>query len=571
MEDKSLQVKLHGLFREQLYHSAAEEMAVLADTSSNIFNKFYQALSLLFLNKAEEALNNLTPLYGDSVLNLSATLASIYIYKHYNIDAGESTIQLETALRSERKKANDKSLYYAALFLHFNNRQEKAREYADRALSINPGLDNIDCMILKGWIELLSRDKSKKKNPLEYFDSAISIDNQAVEAHQGKIRCLIQSDNAQDAFPVLNYLISNFPHNQEFLMEKLRAHLAMKDWDAVGDLTKKINSISSPLIVKILETQILATVCHDGSFVDATPLLKKLFLALEKYESSNGELFVNAARLFSRVCGRHIPILNECQMFVERAIKLDEKNVSYLFELAQLQVLQSRFKEALTTLKTISQRGETSIEVMLLKIHCLLDDDQYDAAQQQLSIVEELHDNVSSRPAFLLAKAMMLRQLNPSESVQLLKHSYQLQVKNTNWIPYGVEYLKHLNPDFLLSVAEEYFQHHVPDDSAQTLHDLSGILACVVDACPGLLPALYRLANVTFIAGDYRAASSTLHHIIDHVDPTYIEAYLLMAQIGINQGNLAQAAQYLEMGLSYNFQVRDHPRYLICNDNLIKT
>ena len=82
----------------------------------------------------------------------------------------------------------------------------------------------------------------------------------------------------------------------------------------------------------------------------------------------------------------------------------------------------------------------------------------------------------------------------------------------------------------------------------------------MVETCPGLLPALYRLANANFIAGDYRAASATLHHIIDHVDPTYIEAYLLMAQIGMNQNNLAQAAQYLEMGLSYNFQVRDHPR-----------
>ena len=563
MEERNLQVKLHCLFREQLYHSASE-VCNLTDTSFNVTNTFYRARALLFTNKAQEALNLLSPLHIDPLLNLSAILASIHIHKHFNIysESSESNIpQLEASLRSERKKANDKSLYYAALFLHFNSRQEKAREYAERALSINPGPNNVDCIILKGWIELLSKDKSKRKNPLEYFESALAIDNLSIEAHQGKIKSLIQNENFQDAFPSLNQMISNFSNNQEFLVEKLRAHLAAKDWDAVGDLTKKIFNIPNPLIVKILEIQILATICHDGSFVDATPLLKKLFLALEKYETSNGELFVSAARLFSRVCGRHIPILNECQMFVERAIKLDEKNASYLFELAQQQVLQGRFKDALVTLKTISQTGETSIEVMLLKIHCLLDDDQYEAAQQQLNIVEELHDNALSRPAFLLAKSMLLRQRSPTESLQLLKQAYQLQVKTVaSWIPYGVEYLNNLNPDFLLSVAEEYFQHHGPEDSPQTLIELSGILKCVVETCPGLLPALYRLANANFIAGDYRAASATLHHIIDHVDPTYIEAYLLMAQIGMNQNNLAQAAQYLEMGLSYNFQVRDHPR-----------
>lgn len=385
MEDKSVQVKLHGLFREQLFNSATE-VVNLTDTSFNLFNKFYRALSLLFTNRTEEALNQLSPLFENPVLNLSAILASIHIYKHFKLDSGETLTQLETSLRSERKKANDKSLYYAALFLHFNNRQEKAKEYAERALSTNPGPNNLDCIILRGWIELLSKEKSRKKNPLEYFDLAISIDSQAVEAHQGKVRFLMQSENVQDAFPILNNMISNFPNNQEFLMEKLRAHLAAKDWDAVGELTKKINSIPNPFIVKILEIQILATVCHDGSFVDATPLLKKLFLALEKYEPSNGELFVNAARLFSRVCGRHIPILNECQMFVERAMRLEEKNVTFLFELAQQQVLQGRFKEALATLKIISQSGETSIEVMLLKIHCLLDDDQYEGAQQQLNI-----------------------------------------------------------------------------------------------------------------------------------------------------------------------------------------
>jgi len=544
-----------------------------SEISQTVVGKFYRALALLFTNKPEDALGILTPLNVDPVFNLGSLLAAIHIYKHLSVsnnleDGGDAVAQLETALRNERKKANDKSLYYASLFLHFCDRQDKAREYADRMLSINPGPGNVDGLILKGWIEIFSSpDRSKKKGkPLDCFNSAIAIENLSVEAHQGKIRCLVAAGNISEAIPTVNHVISTFLNNPDFPVEKLRVHLAAKDWDAVSEQIKRIHGAipagGSPLVIKTLEIQILATVCHDGSFVDATPLLKKLFNALEKYESSNGELFLRSARLFSRVCGRHLPILNECQNFVERAARLDEKNPNYLMELARQQALHGRFKEALSTLKTVGQQGDASLEATLLKIHCLVDDEQYDAAQQQFAILEELHEDLSTYPQFLFVKAMLLRQKNSlQEALQLLKHAYQLQVKDAAWLPYGVEHLIQFDPDFLLTIAEEIFQHHSPQESQQTLSDLKDILESVVNACPGLLPALYRLANVSFMAGDYRAASDALHHIIDHVDPTYFEAYLLMAQIGLDQNNLAQAAQYLEMGLSYNFQVRDHPRY----------
>lgn len=238
---------------------------------------------------------------------------------------------------------------------------------------------------------------------------------------------------------------------------------------------------------------------------------------------------------------------------------MDDKNVHHLMELTRQQMLQGHLQEALATLKIIGHLGEASIEAMLLKIRCFAEDEQYESAQQQMTIVEQLHDNATSKPEWCLVKAILSRNKEPQEAIVLLRQAYQLQVKNVTGLPYGVDYLIQLNPDFLLSVAEEYFQQG-PEESPQTLTELTEILSNVVEACPGLLPALYRLANCQLMAGDYRTASATLHHIIDHVDPTYIEAYLLMAQIGIDQNNIPQAAQYLEMGLSYNFQVRDHPK-----------
>ena len=262
MEDKALQVKLNFLCREELYHTLISVIDKTSDTSNNVV-KFYSAFALMKTCRVEDALAILTPLQADPVINLAAILAGIYIHKHLKIGSdSDSVSRLESLLRNERKKANDRSLYFAALFLHFNNRQEKAREYADRMLSVNPGPNNVDGLILKGWIELCSVERTKRKNPLDFLNPVLAMDNQLVEAHQGKIRALVQAGNMSEALSTVNNVVSTFPNEQIFLLEKLRINLAEKDWDAVTEFTKKINTLQNPLIIKIFEIQILATICH---------------------------------------------------------------------------------------------------------------------------------------------------------------------------------------------------------------------------------------------------------------------------------------------------------------------
>ena len=58
---------------------------------------------------------------------------------------------------------------------------------------------------------------------------------------------------------------------------------------------------------------------------------------------------------------------------------------------------------------------------------------------------------------------------------------------------------------------------------------------------------------------------STLQHVLDNIDPTCADSHLLMAQIQLHQGNFLNAQQSLEVGLSYNFEVREHPIYHLIN------
>lgn len=532
-----------------------------SEMHSTSVKRFYQGIALLFNNhQSQDALDYFNPLHDDASLKLGALLASIYVYKHFKISSSETLAQLETTLKNERKKTEELPLYYAAVFLHLIDHQSKAREYIDRMLQIYP--NNGDGLIIKGWIEIALGQKSKSKNTLDYFNANTSTEKNAVEATFGKIQYLLQTESVLEAIQVANRATMKYSKNPELAIVKMRSYLAAKDWDTVGEMAKSL-TLSNSLTIKVLEMQILVTICRDGSFIDAIPLLKKLFHLMDNFESKNAQLYIQSAKLYARVCGRHLPILNELIPFVERAVSLEEKNPSFLSEMAYLQLIQGHHKDALATSKTASKLGETSIDVMLQTIHCLLEEEQYDAAQQQIAMCEELHESSSTVAVMHFIKAVMLRRegAKRSQAVEHLKQAYTIQMKGVEGVSfYGVDYLIELNPDFLLSIAEEY-TYHDPEHSLAVLKDVLKVLTSVVDACPGLLPALYRLANIQFVMADYEAAIGTLRKIIDHVDPTFAEAYLLLARVELKQEKYSHAAQSLEMGLSYNFKVRDHPLY----------
>ena len=83
---------------------------------------------------------------------LGALVGLIQAHKSCLTVDKEAVATYDTRLKEERKKATDESLYYAALFLLYLDKAEKAREYVDRLLKINP--NSVDGLNLKGWVEV---------------------------------------------------------------------------------------------------------------------------------------------------------------------------------------------------------------------------------------------------------------------------------------------------------------------------------------------------------------------------------------------------------------------------------
>ena len=144
-------------------------------------------------------------------------------------------------------------------------------------------------------------------------------------------------------------------------------------------------------------------------------------------------------------------------------------------------------------------------------------------------------------------------------------------------LTFGPEYLTVMNPDFVVLLVKEYLMYAPSNPATQgqaiadPLKKSLMVLEPVTKACPGLKDALYLLSKAKYLAGDLKSAVSTLQHILDNIDPTDADCHLLMAQIQLHQGNILNAQQSLEVGLSYNFEVRDHPIYHLINAKVMKS
>ena len=168
-------------------------------------------------------------------------------------------------------------------------------------------------------------------------------------------------------------------------------------------------------------------------------------------------------------------------------------------------------------------------------------------------------------------------QTNAEEVMTCLNDAVDSHFRAVRGLSFGPEYLTVMNPDFVVLLVREYLMY-APNNPATQGQAIAAplkkslmVLEPVTKACPGLKDALYLLSKAKFLSGDLKSAVSTLQHILDNIDPTDADCHLLMAQIQLHQGNFMNAQQSLEVGLSYNFEVRDHPIYHLINAKVLKT
>ncbi|MEE6467374.1 hypothetical protein FKM82_007217 [Ascaphus truei] len=157
----------------------------------------------------------------------------------------------------------------------------------------------------------------------------------------------------------------------------------------------------------------------------------------------------------------------------------------------------------------------------------------------------------------------------------LLKEAVEIHFLAMRGLPLSVEYFEKLNPSFLINIVKEYlvFYPKQPKSPGQPVPPLLkqavAILTPIVSAAPALIEPLYFMAQAKYLTGDLEDALGNLQRCLE-LDATSADVHLLMAQIYLSQGNFTECSQSLEMGVSHNFKVRDHPLYHLIKARVLK-
>ncbi|KAM6332739.1 tetratricopeptide repeat protein 21B isoform 1-T1 [Podargus strigoides] len=565
MDAEVQQALLNYYCQEGYFHhvrAAADE--ALGRLGSDPVFLFYRAYGAMGAGDVQEGIRQLESLKNKQQVSLCTMMALIYAHKKSPNPDQDAILELDAKMKEQRKTAGQQALYFAGLFLWHIGREEKAREYVDRMIKVSGG--GKEGLILKAWLDLTCGKETHIKKAVKYFDEALQEGND-VFALFGKAQYFEVRQHYSEALEIVNKIIANFPNFIPAFIKKMKLQLALQDWEQAVETAHRLLQ-KDALNLEAIRMEALHYLCRVGNISEASARLGDLVKALDRLEPRNSQLFCKMALAFSRTCGRNQLILQHTQTLVERASYLAPDNAEFATELGYQMILQGKVKEALKWYKTATALDETSISALTGIIHCQLIQGQLEDAEQQLEFLNEIQQSIgkSGEFSFLRAVLAMKKHKRQEEVISLLNDVLDAHFSSLRGFPLGVEYFEKLNPDFLLEIVKEYLnfcptQPASPGRSpSPLLKHCASVLETVVKTVPGLQQAVFLIAKVKYLSGDIEAAHSNLHYCLER-NPSYADAHLLMAQVYLAQNNTKLCSQSLELCLSHNFEVREHPLY----------
>lgn len=534
--------------------------------------KFFRAYAVILQGRIQEGIRELDVLKDKRDVNICSTMALMFAHKHSQSVDREAVQELDAKLKEERKQSGEMGLYYGGLFLLLNGKPDKAREYIDRMLKIATTKEGF---VAKGWIELESGREAKKA--IKYFDDAIGMEgSRDINALLGKAKYLESRHNFTGALEQINQLIVTYPGFMPALIEKMKLQLNLQDWDQAIETAQR--ALDTDLhCTEALKYQVIYLLSREGNYSEASGKIGDLISALDRFEPRSSYLYYHMAQIFSRICGRNALVLQQTYTLVERSVQQDSENTEYINELGFQLLLQGKVKDAMKCYRNAMKINDTSVQSLTGIIRCQLIENQLDDAAQQLDFLQEVQQSIgrTSELAYLSAALSIKRGEGPDKAYKLLNEAVEIHFTALKGNPLGPQYYLLLNPDFLLQMIKDFlvFAPTQPIKQGQPpdplLKRCSQVLEALTRTVPGLLEALYLMAKVRFLQGDIDSAQGTLNHCLE-MENTYSDAHILMAQIHLYQNNFKLANQSLEVGLSYNFEVRDHPLYHLIKARILK-
>uniref|UniRef100_A0A4W5LJJ5 Tetratricopeptide repeat domain 21B n=1 Tax=Hucho hucho TaxID=62062 RepID=A0A4W5LJJ5_9TELE len=518
--DKYCHALINYYCHEKYFNHALSAAAVAQRKFSNdpIFS-FFHAYSTLMQDQIQEAIHEFETIKDRRDMSLCTFMALVFAEKKRPNPDRDVIQELDAKVKEDRKSATPKGLYYAGMFLWLLGRNDKAREYIERMIKVSNG--SREGIILKGWIDLTSGKDAYAKKAGKYFDEGLK-EKADVFTLMGKAHYYEYRHNYSGALETVNQVIVSFPGFLPAFIKKMKLLLTLQDWEQTVDAAQRLLQRDKNNL-EALRMLALHSLCREGDITE---------------------------------CGRNEKVIQQTHIMVDRAFSQAQGDSDLATELGYQLVLQGRIKEAMKWYKTAMTLDETSVSALTGIIRCQLIEGNLEDAEQQLEFLTEIQQSIGKSGELLYLRAVLAvkKRRSQDEVTNLLNDAVDTHFSTLQGLPLGVDYFEKLNPDFLLEIVKEYIALCPAKPPAQgqppapQLQHCASVLDTVVKIVPGLLQ------------GDIDSAQSSLQHCLDQC-PSHAEAHLLMAQIHLLQGNYKLSSQSLELCLSHNFAVREHPVY----------
>jgi tetratricopeptide repeat protein 21B len=159
-------------------------------------------------------------------------------------------------------------------------------------------------------------------------------------------------------------------------------------------------------------------------------------------------------------------------------------------------------------------------------------------------------------------------------SNKALDDSLKLHIKLQKQLPQNLNFYVELNPDYLLSLANEFLYHSDftlsqikdrilnPTTPTHLVRKATKLLETTIKKVPGLIPAYMISAKAKLVMGDMNGALMSLQKALQY-DPKNEEAHILYAIIVYSNGNLESAYGSIKEALANNFDIDKNPFFML--------
>uniref|UniRef100_A0A8B9LSI0 Tetratricopeptide repeat domain 21B n=1 Tax=Astyanax mexicanus TaxID=7994 RepID=A0A8B9LSI0_ASTMX len=413
---------------------------------------FFKAFGALNEGHTQEAIRELTQLRDKPQTSLCSVMALLCAHRQSETPDQEAVSELEACLKTSRRTAEDRDLYFAALLYWILGRNEKARDYVERMLKMST--TSSQGLILKGWIFLTSENEAHRSQAIRYFDGGLR-DSKDVFGMMGKFFMLRQNQSC--ALDMISQVIASHPNFIPALVLKMNMFMSFHDWEQTAEVAERILETETHNL-KALQMMTIISEAKDGDMKkvimqrfmnNGERLLMIIWNSGNQYNQYNCyQSFIWSTRLnlSHTKCGHNSVVVQMLTAFVQRAVSRAPDNSAMDCELGYLLTLQGKYKEA--------HRWYTKALNIDQGSMCQLMDGQVEKASQQLDFFQEVQQSLGRSAEVSLLQAILAQKKGAAEErvVALLKEATELHLQTLRGLPHGVDYLQRLNLNFLLQV-----------------------------------------------------------------------------------------------------------------------